>query len=212
MQLEKTRSAWGSRLGAILLLLALPLISATPARATLISFVHAGMGVGTLDGEPFSLRDFKITSVGDTDDRVFFFGSLKIPHQSSSILIAGLGTFDILTPTHTSVSNNSSTVQYTRSIKGGSALIVGPTNPVFSTWDMLGAVGPITGSGLLVQWGDPFAPIQTSGGVLYFDVGFSDTTFQAIPEPAMFGLCGVAGLMLSMRKRLHPRPASPQAL
>ncbi|HKQ47007.1 MAG TPA: hypothetical protein VJZ71_02930 [Phycisphaerae bacterium] len=184
-------------------LLAIALLSTTTAsaQATLISFVHAGVGAGTLDGEPFSLRDFKITSVGDTDDRVPFFGSLKIPHQASSILIAGLGTFDILTPTHTSVSNSSSTVEYARSIEGGSALIAGPSNPAFSTWNMLDAVGPVSGSALLLQWGDPFAPIQTSGGVLFFEVGFSDTTFQAIPEPSTFVMLGNAGLIMAARRR-----------
>lgn len=187
---------------ALVLFAIIVLVAVAPAaRATLVTFVHAGVGAGTLDGEPFSLTDFKITSVGDTDDRVPFFGSNKIPHQASSILIAGLGTFDILTPTHTSVSNSSSTVEYARSIEGGSALIAGPTDPVFSTWDMLDAVGPISGTALLLQWGDPFAPIQTSGGILVFEVGFSDTTFQAIPEPSTLALLGAVGLGVVVRRR-----------
>ena len=65
---------------------------------------------------------------------------------------------------------------------------------------MLGPIGPISGSGELLQW--TFTPqINTTGGILIFNNGFSDATFTAVPEPASLAIFVVGGMALIVRRR-----------
>ncbi len=71
---------------------------------------------------------------------------------------------------------------------GGADLFNGPSHAQFATWDMLSPIGPISGSGYLLQW--HYSPIDTTGGILIFNDDTCDATFTAaLPTtPAFPGL------------------------
>ena len=182
------------------------LLTAGPCLAVPVTFIHTGWGSGTLNGVSFGVGApvrFTITEVGNTEDRTGVFGGFSIADQTATIAIDSVGLFDVDTETRTFVNQTTGLVGFSRAqIIGGIDLFNGPTNPVFSSWDMLTPLGPIHGSGTVLQWGPVFYPgIQTSGGDLVFNNGLSETTFQAIvevpvtgaPEPVTAGL-GVLGL------------------
>jgi hypothetical protein len=174
------------------------LVAVAPtAQATLVSFVHEGVGAGTLDGVPFPASAFTISALADTDDRFFYPNIYELFHLSSSISIDGLGTFDFLSPTRTFVNNDTQGVGFSGPDRD---LFDGPQNPAFATWDMTTPIGPFSGSGIIIQWGIS-TPIQTTGGVLRFFSSTSPVTFQAIPEPSTLALLGAMGLGVVVRRR-----------
>jgi hypothetical protein len=178
------------------------------APASVIEFVHEGVGSGTLDGQSFGVGapvPFIITAYSDTDDRVSFGNGFAIQHTAASIAIDGVGVFDFLVPTRTFVNHISSIVGFSRSTDGGASgldLFNGPTNAAFGAWDMLSSIGPFSGQSQLLQWNDD-PPIQTSGGVLVFNDQLVPGTFTAtvLPAPGAVALLGVAGLVGARRRR-----------
>jgi len=78
-------------------------------------------------------------------------------------------------------------------------LFNGPSDPAFLVWEMLTSIGPVSGTGTLMQWG---SGINTSGGILEFYNGSSSATFAAtIPAPGVMALLGVAGFVGRRRRR-----------
>jgi hypothetical protein len=161
-------------------------LAASAVSASPITMIHDGSGSGTIDGVSF-------TSVN--------FGSgWFIDHTSASINIAGVGTFDFITPTRTFVNNNIPLVGFSRAGISGSDLFNGPGNAEFASWDMTTSIGPLSGGGNLIQWGSE--DVMTSGGVLFFADGFTDAQFTAIvPAPASLALIGLAGITATRRRR-----------
>jgi hypothetical protein len=180
--------------------LAVALVVFVPASvsASVLMLQHAGAGGGTLAGQPFALSDFVITAYSDTNNRQPLSGGWFIDHTSASVAIAGLGTYDFVTGTRTFV--NYSLVGFSRAGANGVDLFNGPLDPAFSSWDMLSSIGPITGTGGLLQWTNS-PQINTSGGILIFDnASVANATFTAlIPEPATLGL--LATSLLGLRRR-----------
>ena len=149
------------------------------ASAGTIVFTHESSGSGTLNGLPFSARAFTIVASADTtnrqslvDDGVFF-----IDHTSATIQIAGLGTFDILSPTRTFVNQGIALAGFSRAGSSGTDLLNGPVDNLFASWDMLSSIGPLAGEGNLVQWENP--PVNTSAGRLVFDSQRTSVRFTA---------------------------------
>lgn len=162
---------------------AVALALAAPVFADSLTFIHEGVGSGTLGGVPFGPASFVITSVADTANRVNLGFGFFINHSSSSIAIAGVATVDMLTGTRTFVNNTAQIVGYSDATHSAD-LFNGPTDTAFAAWDMLAPVGPITGSGRLIQW--THNAVDTSGGILVFNDNFSvSARFTAImPCPA----------------------------
>ncbi len=152
-----------------------------------MNFLHQGSGTGTLNGIPFPVSSFTIFGVADSANRQSYFSGWLTLHSSASISITGVGTYQILTPTHTFVNNDNALVGFSRSSGSLEDLFNGPTDAVLSTWDMLSPLGPIVGTGVLLQW-DSFPPIDTSGGILFFESGATSVTFTAITEPTTLSL------------------------
>lgn len=137
-----------------------------------ITFVHGGTGSGTLGGEAF-VGDFTILAQADTDAIAAFRTGFSLEHLFARIAIAGLGTFDLLTPTRTYVNHRLASVGFARS--AGPDLLGGPSGAAaFTSWNMRTSLALIEGQGSQLQWG--LAPIHTSGGTLYFN---TDTTTPA---------------------------------
>jgi hypothetical protein len=183
-----------------LFVLAFSLALTATAAAAPITFIYTGSGdySAQLDGVPFSDADFTITATGDTDDRQSFANGFFIEHLTSSISIAGVGTFDFITATRTFVNNTGGGGGFSRS--SGPDLYTGQ-DPVFFAWDMLSSIGPVGGASWgFLQWA--LSPVITTGGELVFSDGLIDNaTFQAIvgtqvPEPASIALVALALLVL----------------
>jgi hypothetical protein len=167
------------------LAIALTLLSLvmSEAPADTVTFTHEGNGSGTLDGIPFPASDFVITAFGETGDRESHSGGWFIDHVSASISIDGLGNFDFLTGTRTFVNNGFQIVGFSRAGIDGADLFNGPTDGQFGAWDMLSPIGPISGSGGLMQWTTSPPLIDTTGGILTFDDGTCEVTFTAALSP-----------------------------
>ena len=145
-----------------------------------------------------------ITATGDTDNRDSFVGGFSIDHLTASIAIEGLGTFDFITGTRTFVNNSLSLVGFSRA--PGSDLFDGPDDAAFAAWDMLSSIGPIAGTGDLLQLLS--SPINTSGGVLVFNDGVTGAQFTAIvgitvpvPGSIVLVMLGLVGMRAARRRR-----------
>jgi hypothetical protein len=183
-----------------------------------ITFIHRGFGSGSFvrfeDRPPFSPivypfahSAFTITGKGDTTERFTDFnGTFYINHSAAQIAIDGLGAFDFTIQTRTFASPTQAIVGFARGGELGVDLYDGPTHPLFGTWQMDRAIGPIQGVASLYLW--DYRPVETSGGLLYFNVAVSvPAEFTAfIPEPAT-RLLIACGIVLSTR-RLRRIPAA----
>lgn len=149
-----------------------------------ITFIHQGTGSGTLDGVPFAETSFTVIGTGNTGnmDGNLPFASWT-PHNSATIDIEGVGSFEFLTQTYTMAEHlgqwGEPSVTFGREWPGGPVgLLWGPLNHVFGTWDTTTDLAPVTGDAFHVEW----EPTETTGGTLIFDATdlFSVTaTFEA---------------------------------
>ena len=197
------------------LMLALLVLHAPSAFSEPITFTHQGTGSGTIAGNPFTNAMFTITALGDTNNRVSHSGGAFINHDTVSISITGVGNFLFTTPTRTFVNHSARLVGFSRASSPALDLFNGPTNPIFSTYNMLTSIGPVTGTGQLLQWAAPppfLLPVLTTDGQLVFNNAATTATFtatvgQVIPEPTTLLLLGtgLAGVAAKVRKRRQAR-------
>ena len=185
------------------LALAMALLGLIPAGALAseLAFTHAGVGSGTLNGVPFPASAFVITAYGDTNSRILKDVDVwSINHTSASISIVDLGTIDLLTGTRTFVNHTSIIVGFSR-VSDGTDLFNGPMNSAFSTWDMLGPIGPFSGTGNLLQW-SLIPQINTNRGILLFNNSSSPATFSAtmVPEPTTLVLLAFGSFVMIGRR------------
>lgn len=169
------------------------------AQAVEIHYTHTGSGSGSLNGVAFGAAApvaFTITAIGDTANIASCGGGcLYNDNLSASITIDGLGSFDFVTGTRYFYNSGVGLVGFSRAGVGGFDLFNGPH---VVAWDMASSIGPIGGTGDLLQWGPSDEVVNTSGGVLQFANGTSDSTFSAavVPEPsaAMLLVAGLLGM------------------
>jgi hypothetical protein len=187
----------------------LSILAPLTAQAETITFIHTGTsGSGSIGGNPFSNEAFTITATGDTLDRQMFPGGFSIDHVAASITIDHVGTFAFVTPTRTFVNNSVDGVGFSRGPGTGFDLYDG-RDVAFGSWDMLSSIGPISGDIDLVQWGNPYDPVITSGGQLIFNGGSTNGSFQAlvgtVPEPSTLTLFSIAGVVIATARAVRRR-------
>jgi hypothetical protein len=190
------------------LLAAIGFVLAAAVSAAPITFIHSGMGSGTLDGVAFTNANFTIVALGDTDDRQAIPQGFFIDHLSASISISGVGLFSFVTGTRTFINDSSNTPGFSRAGVGGADLFNGPADLAFDGWDMLTSIVPIFGLMGLLQW--TLADVVTSGGVLVFNDqnvqgSFEAIVGQAVPEPGTLLLAGLALLAFAASTRARRR-------
>lgn len=177
--------------------------AALPANANIIYMVHQGSGSGSIGQLSFNDANFTITTSADFDNTISYLNGKRLVHETATIDIEGVGTFDILTETQTFVNYNFGTVGLTRTTLGD--LFIGPFSTEFFGWEMDTEIAPISGDGNLLQWA--FEDVITTGGRLGFDSSPTDATFSAsytlpsIPTPAALSLMAISGLAASRRRR-----------
>jgi hypothetical protein len=181
-------------------------VSVLPSVAAPITYVHIGFGSGSLDNVAFGAAAplaFTITAVGDTANVVSCFAPcLSNNNIAASIAISGLGSFDFITATRYFA--NVGIVGFSHAGISGAEMFDLFNGPAIPPWDMLSSIGPIAGTGVLLQWDR--SSILTNGGVLVFNDGSSASTFAAtvVPEPSTLLLLGsglVAGAMRWLFKK-----------
>jgi hypothetical protein len=167
------------------------LVTAPLATAAPITFIHTGIGSGTLGDASFQDAAFTVTGLADTINRIDCGPSVvsdcfSITHETSTISIEGLGTFLFTSSLRTFVDNSSRTVGFARSGDSDFDLFEGPNSDEFATWTMLSSIGPVEELGRLSQWTENGArpAVTTEAGVLQFDNESNVTaTFQSIVGP-----------------------------
>jgi hypothetical protein len=174
-----------------------------------VTFIHEGSGSGTLGGNAFN-TNFVITAQADTNARVTADpGIYFIDHNAAQIALSGIGTFAFTSPTRTFVNNPNMIVGFSRANTDGADLFDGPVNPSFATWNMLTSIGPISGSGELIQWTlAGSSQVTTTNGVLIFNnaqVAMARVTARVVPEPAAIFLGLGAALLWALGPRATPR-------
>lgn len=175
-----------------------------------ITFTLTGHGSGSIAGNPFSDVDFTVTATGDTANRQSLLGfAYFIDNDTASINISGIGDYTFSTATRFFVNNANNYVGFSHAGSLGADLFANQ-NAAFASWDMLSSIGPVTGTGVTLQW--DFSPVVTSGGILLFadDYSATDTrTFQAVlsavPEPEIYAmlLIGLGFLGFVARRQVY---------
>ena len=181
------------------------------SNAAPVTFIHTGIGSGTIGATSFTNAPFTITEIGNTasvqDCTVptalapcFFVNDL-----SASVSISALGIFNILTPTRTFVDQDLLLAGFGLSGPTGQDIFDGPNSPLFANYDLATSIGPVTGFGSLVQNQSLAGPLSTSGGDLLFVDSLTPATFQAtiavIPEPSTLFLVALVLPCLAIRRK-----------
>lgn len=113
------------------------------APGAIMTYIHEGSGVGSLDGVTFT-GNFTITATADSANIVNVGGVYFVDHDSAIIEIDGVGSFEFTTNTRTFVNNDLDLVGFSRDAVSGSDLTNGPTDLAFDTYSLDTQIGPIT--------------------------------------------------------------------
>jgi hypothetical protein len=172
------------------------LASAVPA-----TYIYAGTGTGQLGNSAFSNAQFTITAMADTSNITSWLaggGGPQNTHLSTTIIIAGLGSFSITDPSH-------SWMDAAPSGLGGLGADLS-FNWITFRENALINYGLNTSAGPVLENSpenvNQFSGISTSGGELTFN-SIAPVTFTAIitPEPSTMLLAAIAGLVLALRRK-----------
>jgi hypothetical protein len=187
---------------AVILTLILLLAGVRVLQADPISYIYAGVGSGMLGASSFTNSQFQIVGQADTDNITSWPPAANGPqnsHISTSIAIAGLGTYVITTPAH-SWMNGAAVPSWgglgkdhdVNWITLDEAELIGygldtPLKPVFEP------------SPLHI---DQFSSVSTSGGSLTFTSMYNVSFTAVIPETStavLSVLCVAAGAFVRKR-------------
>lgn len=177
--------------------------AASIASATPITFTYTGIASGAVGSSSFTGQAFTIVAQADTANITSWSlagGGPQLTHDSASLTVNGLGTFDILSATHTWRNSNSDFGGFGLNLDVNLVNLFGAG---LAGYGLDTSLGPITGA----SGGFQSVPFQTSGGSAYFDggaaggLGFTAVLAQAVPEPGSLALVAAALAGLLVRRR-----------
>ncbi len=176
-----------------------------PLFATPITYTYAGQGSGALGTQSFTRATFTFTAQADTANItpwVSAGGGPQNTHLSATINIEGLGTFSVLSPSHTWLAQNCC---------AGLGANLGANwitlnEPSFTSigYGLATNLGPIVDNS--PDNINQFNGVSTSGGNLSFSdmttVTFTATTGSDVPEPSTLAAAGIGcACLLLLRRR-----------
>jgi len=168
------------------------------ASAIPITYTFSGIGSGSLGASTFADSSFTITCTADTSQIIQNISrSLVVPVSVATIFVSSLGTTEtVISPTEIILNQRGGRITYNST----SPLFFPPvpiffsvTNyAVFSTYDLITAIGPITTGQLLTGVTSPPGGVRTTAGDFTLTAAPS-TSFQAsVPDQSstlvLFGL------------------------
>lgn len=167
------------------------------ARAELMEFRFEGFLVqGNINESIWFTGHVTFIAVADTSTREFFSpGGYTVRNLSTVFVLPGGASFDFLSGTRTFVNNVTGRAGLSREdeegLNSGNDLFHTAASPVFSTWDLTSSLGPVQGTGRLLQWGPDYDAVYTTAGILRINDGTTTTRFTATVIPEPWGLGGI---------------------
>lgn len=168
------------------------------------TFTFVGTGSGSLGATTFVDAGFKVTAIGDTEDRLQIPGTnaFYIDHSEASIEIDGIGKLAFEIPTRTLFNTQFRIVAFSAQFEN-TDLVQLRDNAPLGNWDLVSSIGPLTGYGRNLGWWR--LSVLTDAGVLSFDdaEGFNMTfSSTVVPEPSSFCLCIGSIVLLGIGRRV----------
>jgi hypothetical protein len=152
--------------------LPLLLFASLSLHAAPITVTHTFIGAGTLGGTEFPLSTIVFTGVGDTGNVLNDSPNVfELHHSSATILIDGLGAFDVLTGTLSAVidfSSYATTVLNSTSPGYAFDILGGPYSASLVGYQLQTSIGPIDAPAMIfnMQANGLHSAMLTSGGLL----------------------------------------------
>ncbi len=196
----------------ILAALALLILGVSPVGATPITYVEQAVATGELGSTAFTDALVTLTYVGDTiniqSSGTGLFGDHK---GTATVNVAGIGTATFTDKMIAAVTQNTDGGLYPYAPSAeisdhtSDLLICATSNPIFATYDLSTAIGPISGTAL---WNGG-ALFPTTDGNFLISIISGDATFTATTSPVPIpgallllapGLASVAAVRRKFKK------------
>jgi len=169
------------------------IFAAAPSRATPITYTEKATASGSLNGVTFNNAAVTLTMDDDTAN-VTGAAPTFINIGTLALTIAGFSPAIFITDMFGAVVNQTATITGF-SDRTSNFAILGTIDALFSGYDLMTSIGPVTGAAVPNPFPPPSFPTSDGAFILTSVTGeatFTATTSSAVPEPASLALLGIA--------------------